>query len=252
VTGKLISKDTGEAIDNAEAEQEFEAVSDKMTLDLEFTVDSSDFTKESAVVAFEKLFRLTRVHDIEEETVPVELQKHENPDDEDQTVHYGGIAFTEAKGNSGDHLISAGKKSIIIDTVAFRNLSTRQEYRLEGELYDQTSGELLGITSSAVFRPESTDGTAEVEFMADTSSLKNHAIVVFERLYSGDVLIDEHNDPDNKAQTVYITKEPERSPAPETGDDNLLKIYQIVTVLAASELIFIYAVRRISGRKSRR
>ena len=252
VTGKLISKDTGEAIDNAEAEQEFEAVSDKMTLDLEFTVDSSDFTKESAVVAFEKLFRLTRVHDIEEETVPVELQKHENPDDEDQTVHYGGIAFTEAKGNSGDHLISAGKKSIIIDTVAFRNLSTRQEYRLEGELYDQTSGELLGITSSAVFRPESTDGTAEVEFMADTSSLKNHAIVVFERLYSGDVLIDEHNDPDNKAQTVYITKEPERSPAPETGDDNLLKIYQIVTVLAASELIFIYAVRRRSGRRTRR
>ncbi len=252
VTGKLVDKDTGEAVENAGAEQEFEAVSDEMTIDLEFTVDSSAFTKESSLVAFEKLYRLSKVHDIEGETVPVELQKHEDPDDEDQTVHYGGIAYTEATGEDGKHLITGDRDSLIIDTVAYRNLSVKEEYRLEGELYDQTAGKLLGITSSAVFTPSENDGTTELQFRADTGSLANHAIVVFERLYSGSVLIDEHCDPEDKAQTVYVTKEPEKSPAPKTGDDNLLKIYAIITVLAVTELIFIYAARRRAGRRYRR
>ena len=252
VTGKLINKDTGEAIGKEEAEQEFEAVSDEMTIDLEFTVDSSAFTKESSLVAFEKLYRLSKVHDIEGETVPVELQKHENPDDEDQTVHYGGIAYTEATGEDGKHLITGDRDSLIIDTVAYRNLSVKQEYRLEGELYDQTSGKLLEVTSSAAFTPSSSDGTTQLQFRTDTSSLTDHAIVVFERLYSGTVLIDEHCNPEDKAQTVYITKKPEKSPAPKTGDNNLLKIYAIVTVLAVTELIFIYAARRTSRRRYRR
>ena len=252
VTGKLINKDTGEAIENAESELEFEAVSDEMTIDLEFTVDSSLFTKDSSVVAFEKLYRLSKVHELEEETLPIELQKHENPDDEDQTIHYGGIAYTEATGDDGKHLITGDKDSVIIDTVAYRNLSVKQEYRLEGELYDQTAGQLLGITASAVFTPSANDGTVEMQFRADTSSLADHAIVVFERLYTGNVLIDEHCDAEDKAQTVYVTKKPEKSPAPKTGDDNLIKIYGIVTVLAATELIFIYAGRRTARRRTRR
>ena len=252
ITGRLIDKNSGEAVQDAEAEQEFEATSDEMMVGLEFSVDSSMFNKDSSVVAFEKLYRLSKVHELTDEEVPVELQKHEDPDDEDQTIHYGGIAYTEATGDDEKHLVTGDKESHITDKVAFRNLSVRQEYRLEGELYDQTDGKLLGITSSSVFTPEANEGTTEVKFSLDSSSLTDHAIVVFERLYSGNVLIDEHCDPENKAQTVYVTKKPEKSPAPETGDDNLLRIYGIVTVLAVTELIFIYAARRSTRRRAKR
>jgi hypothetical protein len=83
-----------------------------------------------------------------------------------------------------------------------------------------------------------------MEFSLDASGLKGHSIVAFERLYAGDTLIDEHCDPEDKAQTVYIKREPEKKPAPKTGDDNLMKLYAIVAVLAAVELIFIYSGRR--------
>ena len=99
ITGRLIDKNSGEAVQDAEAEQEFEATSDEMMVELEFSVDSSMFNKDSSVVAFEKLYRLSKVHELTDEEVPVELQKHEDPDDEDQTIHYGGIAYTEATGD---------------------------------------------------------------------------------------------------------------------------------------------------------
>lgn len=250
VSGRLINRETGGMIPGAEAETEFEADAEEKTVVLEFTVDSSLFTGTSSVVAYEKLFRISKVHDIEEEEIPVELQKHEDPGDEDQIIHYGGIAYTIATGEDGKHLITGDKDTLIIDTVAYSNLSPKQEYRLVGELYDQTDGRSLGITAEAAFTPQTSDGTAEVRFRLDTRDLADHAVVAFETLFTGGILISEHKDPNDEAQTVYIIKEPaEKSAAPKTGDDNMLKIYEVITVLAAAELIFIYACRR---RKRRR
>ncbi len=129
ISGVLMDRATGEPVKDADgeeitAEKDFTADGDEMTIELEFRVDSSQFTRETTTVAFEKLYRTNKVHDVEADAVPVELQKHEDIDDEGQTIHYGGIASTTALDKkSGSHNVLAGEHAVVIDTVEYRNLS---------------------------------------------------------------------------------------------------------------------------------
>ena len=59
------------------------------------------------------------------------------------------------------------------------------------------------------FTPESADGTVELTYTLDASTLAGTTIVVFETLYQDDVEIAAHADINDEAQTVEIT-EPEK------------------------------------------
>ena len=215
VKGSLYNKTTGEPLkDNEghvyEAESdEFTATGDRAEVTLTFTVDSSQFEKDMTVVAFEKLFRTAAVHG---EAVPVELAKHEDPDDEEQTIHYGGIVGTTA--TDQDEIsknILAGKKTVIVDVVEYKNLSTKETYKLEGELYDKTTGRRTGIKATTKFKPETASGKVKVTFKFDSTAYAGHDLVVYESLFlktgllSDDVLIDKHEDPEDEDQTVEVT-----------------------------------------------
>ena len=187
-----------------------------MTVDLKFELDSSSFSRDTTCVAYEKLYRTAKVHD---EEVPAELQKHENPDDEDQSVHYGGIVSTTALGKeSGSHNILAGKNTVIKDTVRYSNLSVRDRYTLQGEIYDKTTGKLTGITSTKTFTPESPSGTVELDFRMDTRDLRNHRLVVFETLLINKTVIDKHAEPDDEDQTVNVPAIRTQAADPGSGE----------------------------------
>ena len=217
ISGVLMDKETGDAVKGSNgntvtAESEpFVATADEMEIPVVFTVDSASFNEKSAVVVFEKLFRTERIegrnetNDFPDETFPVELAKHEDLDDEEQTVSYGRIVATIATdAASKSHNILADKDVTIVDIVEYKGLSTANEYLIKGELYDKTSGQLLGVTSERKFTPKTSDGTIEIEFKFDASKLKNHDLVAFEELYINGILINKHDNPNDEEQTVHV------------------------------------------------
>lgn len=202
--GTLMDKKTGEALKDANgepvtAEKDYTVPGEKGTLvsgevELEFTVDASSFTKETSVVAFERIERDGR-----------ELAMHADLEDDDQTIHYGGIVRTIAKDeNLVSHNVIGGPGSVIIDTIEYKNLSTKETYVIEGSIYDKTAGKLLGITAKANFKPATVDGTTTLKFTFDGTDLQNHTLVVFEKLSLNGTEIDKHEDPEDKDQTIYV------------------------------------------------
>lgn len=210
VSGRMIDKATGETLkdkdgNDATAETEFTATGDTMEVELTFTIDSSEFTKDTSAVAFEKLYRTTKVHEVDADVVPIELQKHEDPEDDDQTIHYGGVAGTVATDDKQiGHNVLGTKDCVVVDTVEYKNLSTKETYTLEGELFDKTTGATTGVKVTKEFTPEKPDGKVQVVFKFDASNLKHHELVAFESLFLKGKLIDEHKDPNDPKQTVNV------------------------------------------------
>lgn len=241
VTGTLMDKNSGEALLDSEgnsimAETEFTASDEEMEIEVEFPVDSSDFSKDVALVVFEQLFRTEAIRENEE--MPRLLGGHEDMGDETQTVHYGGIASTAASGKADNsHNIIAEKEAVVADTVSYLNLATDESYMLSGELFDKTTGELTGIKSDAEFSPEKPDGTVDMEFKFDSSAFKGHTLVVYETLSaishtdgeSKSIIIDEHRNPDDKDQTVYIPEIRTTAAAEKSGHITMAKEDIVVT-----------------------
>ena len=73
------------------------------------------------------------------------------------------------------------------------------------------------VTAEATFRAIASSGSVEVVFTFDSTKFEGKELVVFEYLYYNDVLIAEHTDIDDEAQTVTVdTKEPPTTPTPTT------------------------------------
>lgn len=183
------------------AETEFEAGAEVMDVKMSFRVDSSSFALGSESVVFETLERVSPVHG---DKVPVEIQKHQDINDTDQTIVYPGISTTASDRTSGTRNILAGKDAVITDIVRYTGLIAEETYTLEGEIYDSTAGRLTGIKSTESFSAEDASGTAEMEFSFDAGGLAGHTLVVFETLRSGDVTLVEHKDKSDTAQTLYV------------------------------------------------
>ena len=201
LTGQLMNKRTGSAIVGAAANKEFTATAESMDVTMDITFDSTALADGDSVVVYETLYRTSKVHG---ETVPVELQKHQNVNDAAQTVTYPGISTTATDQASGTKNMLAAANAVIKDTVSYKGLTAGETYTLEGELFDKTRNRLTGIKSTASLTPSSSDGTAVITFTLDARSLENHTLVVYETLKTGTVTLAEHKNPDDASQTIYI------------------------------------------------
>ena len=242
VSGKLVDKDTGEALKDCEGnevfcEKTFTAGGDSAEVEMIFRPDTSAFTDGSAAVGFERLYRTG-----DDEEGSIEIAKHEDLNAETQTIHYGGIVKTFAMDKkSRTRTVAVKKKATLIDTVEFSNLSPEETYTIEGELYDKTAGELTGITSEMELKPETSGGTAEMEFTFNSKEYEGHSIVVFETLKLNGRVISEHADADDADQTVDVPA----GPGPETGDNKVL-LEWIGAMTAAGIILTIMVLRRLT------
>ena len=88
---------------------------------------------------------------------------------------------------------------------------------------DKSTGEVFlndghPVTSELEFTPKEADGEVELRFTLDGKSLGDKELVIFEKLYSGDIPVADHMDIDDESQTVRLV--PPGSPkltAPQTG-----------------------------------
>lgn len=210
ISGVLMDKATGEPLLVGEeqtqvtAEVEFTPESADGTVELTYTLDASELAGTSVVV-FETLY-----------LGDVEVASHADIEDENQTV-----TFEEEKPEihttatvDGQHTAEPAGEVTIIDEIAYSGLTPGKTYTISGILMDKATGEPLLIDGSEVtaeveFTPESADGTVELTYTLDASTLAGTTIVVFETLYSDGVQIAAHADINDEKQTVEIT-EPEK------------------------------------------
>ena len=211
LTGVLMDKATGEPLLIGEGEDQTQVTSEATftpaepngTIDVLFTFDATGLEGKSVVV-FETLFQ-----------GETEIAGHEDIEDAGQTVAFveepkiGTTATVD-----GQHTVDPTGEITIVDVVEYTGLIPGETYTVSGALMDKATGNTLlvdgaEVTAEAEFTPESADGTVELTYTLDASTLAGTTIVVFETLYSDGVEIAAHADINDEAQTVEIT-EPEK------------------------------------------
>ncbi|MDQ6522985.1 VaFE repeat-containing surface-anchored protein [Nocardioides sp. LHD-245] len=105
-----------------------------------------------------------------------------------------------------DHTIPAAG-GIVVDTIAYQNLTPGTSYTVTGELMKKSDGSATGITGTATFTPTAANGTVEVEFTVP-SGYAGQSLVAFEELkVTGQAaVVAEHKDINDAAQTVSVSK----------------------------------------------
>ena len=234
LTGTLMDKESGEPlqIDGKEVTSEltFTPEDAEGTVELSFTLDATALAGKT-IVAFESVSYQDK-----------EVAFHTQIDDAPQTIYFPEINTTAKDGKDGDQEVLAEKETSIIDTVSYKDLVTGLTYRVVGTLMDKETGKevlIAGkpVTSEATFKPENSEGTVEVTFTFDATSLSGHDVVVFEKLYvstgakdnKNEVELTNHEDINDNGQTVKITDVPKDTPdistPVKTGDDTPLLLY---------------------------
>ena len=207
LVGVLMDKETGEPLlvndQQVTSEATFTPAESSGAIEVLFTFDASALT-EKAVVVFETLY-------IGEE----EVTSHTDIEDEGQTVTFvEGPKIGTTATVDGHHTAEPIGEITIVDVVEYTGLIPGETYSISGVLMDKATNQPLlvddaEVTAEVEFTPESADGTVELTYTLDASSLAGTSIVVFETLYSDGVEIAAHTDINDEAQTVEIT-EPEK------------------------------------------
>ena len=205
--GVLMDKSTGEPLQvndqQVTSEATFIPAESNGTVDVLFTFDATGLERKSLVV-FETLFQ-----------GETEIAGHEDIEDEGQTVNFveepkiGTTATVD-----GQHTADPVGEITIVDVVKYTGLAPGETYAISGVLMDKATGDPLlvdeaEVTAEVEFTSESADGTVELTYTLDASTLAGTTIVVFETLYSDGVEIAAHADINDENQTVEIT-EPEK------------------------------------------
>lgn len=140
---------------------------------------------------------------------------HEDAADAAQTVELvrPEIGTTATDAVSGGHEAVIDPELTVVDTVAYKGLSTAREYTVTGTLVDKATGEPAldaqgdEITAEATFTPEAASGAVEVTFTFDATALEEGTqLVAFETLTSGGREYAVHADIDDEGQTVTLTR----------------------------------------------
>lgn len=257
LTGTLMDKETEKPLEidgkPVTAETAFTPEEPNGTVELSFTFDGS-VLKGKTTVVFESVT-------FEEKEVAV----HADLKDTNQTIYFPEISTTATDGKDGDKEAVAEKETILIDTIAYKNLTPGEKYKAVGTLMDKTTKKAVSIdgkplTAEAEFTAEEA-GITEVKFSFSAEDLAGHDVVVFEKLYYIDgkteTEIAFHEDLDDEGQTVKLTEAPkEETPKEEppsvstpvkTGDNTNILLYAGIAaaaLISAVILLVIYYKKR--------
>ena len=202
VSGTLMDQRTGKAVTVNGKSVTSSADFTPDTADGETKVDFHFNTKgldDTTVVVFEKIFY-----------GKAEIAAHENINDKGQTIYIPSVGTTAIDEKTATKLTLAEKDIHIVDKVAYRNLVPGETYKVTGTAIDKTTGEVLkddagaDVTATATFKAEKANGTVDVEFVFDGSTLAGKTVVMYENIYYKDRLVGVHADINDEAQIIYV------------------------------------------------
>ena len=139
------------------------------------------------------------------------------------------IGTTATDAADADKFISRDTQATLNDVVSYANLDTSTRYTLTGTLMDKSTGKVLAdsdgneIHAYDSFVPLASNGTRTLTFTFDASVVNSATeLVVFEKLSSGDVVLVEHADLNDTAQTVTVRQPAIATTATDAADGDKL------------------------------
>ena len=202
ISGTLMDQRTGKAVTVNGKAVTSSADFTPDTADGETKVDFHFNTKgldDTTVVVFEKMFY-----------GKAEIAAHEDINDKGQTIYIPSVKTTAIDEKTATKLTLAEKDIHIVDKVAYRNLVPGEKYTVTGTAIDKTTGETLkddagkDVTAKASFKAEKANGTVDVEFVFDGSTLAGKTVVMYENIYYNNKLVGVHADISDEAQIIYV------------------------------------------------
>ena len=202
ISGTLMNQRTGKAVTVNGKAVTSSADFTPDTADGETKVDFHFNTKDlddTTVVVFEKMFY-----------GKAEIAAHEDINDKGQTIYIPSVKTTAIDKKTATKLTLAEKDIHIVDKVAYRNLVPGEKYTVTGTAIDKTTGETLkddagkDVTAKASFKAEKANGTVDVEFVFDGSTLAGKTVVMYENIYYNNKLVGVHADISDEAQIIYV------------------------------------------------
>ena len=202
ISGTLMDQRTGKAVTvngkavTSSADFTPDTADGETTVDFHFNANGLDDT---TVVVFEKMFY-----------GKAEIAAHEDINDKGQTIYIPSVKTTAIDDKTATKLTLAEKDIHITDTVAYRNLVPGEKYTVTGTAIDKTTGEPLkddagkDVTAKASFKAEKANGTVDVEFVFDGSTLAGKTVVMYENIYYNNKLVGVHADISDEAQIIYV------------------------------------------------
>ena len=202
ISGTLMDQRTGKAVTVNGKAVTSSADFTPDTADGETKVDFHFNTKgldDTTVVVFEKMLY-----------GKAEIAAHENINDKGQTIYIPSVKTTAIDKKTATKLTLAEKDIHIVDKVAYRNLVPGEKYTVTGTAIDKTTGETLkddagkDVTAKASFTAEKANGTVDVAFVFDGSTLAGKTVVMYENIYYNNKLVGVHADISDEAQIIYV------------------------------------------------
>lgn len=202
VSGTLMDQRTGKAVTvngkavTSSADFTPDTADGETTVDFHFNAKGLDDT---TVVVFEKMFYGN-----------AEIAAHEDINDKGQTIYIPSVKTTAIDEKTATKLTLAEKDIHIVDKVAYRNLVPGEKYTVTGTAIDKTTGETLkddagkDVTAKASFKAEKANGTVDVAFVFDGSTLAGKTVVMYENIYYNNKLVGVHADISDEAQIIYV------------------------------------------------
>ena len=202
ISGTLMDQRTGKAVTVNGKSVTSSADFTPDTADGETKVDFRFNTKgldDTTVVVFEKMFYGKAV-----------IAAHKDINDKGQTIYIPSVKTTAIDKKTATKLTLAEKDIHIVDKVAYRNLVPGETYKVTGTAIDKTTGEALkddagaDVTATATFKAKKANGTVDVEFVFDGSTLAGKTVVMYENIYYNNKLVGVHADISDEAQIIYV------------------------------------------------
>ena len=207
--------------------------SDEVTMTFQVTV--GQIRKNPKLVAFEYLHP-GEPNNPGGETV---VTKHEDPNDENQTVNEGPRAATTATNSVGTKVFDAKTSAKVLDRVQWAKLPAGN-YVLVGTLMDKSTKQAVPNVQAQVVKfsvaSGELSGTQQMTFEVPADQVKAKSqFVAFEKIYrQGDVdengnvkdgktPVVEHSDINDKAQTVNVGEEPQSPVEPKLTLEKVVK-----------------------------
>lgn len=202
ISGTLMDQRTGKAVTvngkavTSSADFTPDTADGETTVDFHFNTNGLDDT---TVVVFEKMLY-----------GKAEIAAHENINDKGQTIYIPSVKTTAIDEKTATKLTLAEKDIHIVDKVAYRNLVPGEKYTVTGTAIDKTTGEPLkddagkDVTAKASFKAEKANGTVDVAFVFDGSTLAGKTVVMYENIYYNNKLVGVHADISDEAQIIYV------------------------------------------------
>lgn len=172
---------------------------------------------------------------------------HEDKTDLAQTVYVPDLAT--AASSEGEKLLLPDENAVVVDKVSYSNLLKGEKFVVKGRLIDKATGKTVvdakgkEVTAEKEFTASGASGKVEMTYKFDASNMSGRTLVCYEYIYYKNVLVMQHADINDKAQTVYFPS------GKTTATDNKTETHMTLAGKEASITDVLEYSNLIAGKK---